>query len=85
MHLWFGETMESNPVNKKPTMIEASKKVMGLMEKITAREIIVRLKESGRKELPTPRQLSQKFRSDPDIESIKSKKTKEPTVFRRLV
>tara|TARA_R100000406_G_scaffold45638_1_gene30650 strand:- start:122 stop:355 length:234 start_codon:yes stop_codon:yes gene_type:complete len=77
--------MESNPVNKKPTMIEASKKVMGLMEKITAREIIVRLKESGRKELPTPRQLSQKFRSDPDIESIKSKKTKEPTVFRRLV
>ena len=83
LHLWFGETMVSqNP--KKPTMYEAAKRVMGLMERLTAREIIIRLKEGGRKELPTPRQLSQKFRSDPEIESFKSKKTKEPTVFRKI-
>ena len=32
---------------------------MGLMEQLTARQIIVRLKDNGRKEVPTPRQLAQ--------------------------
>ena len=36
--------------NKKPTMFEAAKRVMGLMEELTARQIIVRLKDNGRKE-----------------------------------
>ena len=69
---------------KKPTMFEAAKRVMGMFESITARQIIVRLKEGGRKELPTPRQLAQKFRSDPEIEAIKSDKNKAPTIFRRI-
>lgn len=69
---------------KKPTMFEAAKRVMGIFESITAREIIVRLKDGGRKELPTPRQLAQKFRSDPEIEAIKSNKNKAPTIFRRI-
>jgi len=76
--------LEDSPVPKKPTMFEAAKRVMGIMESITAREIIVRLKDGGRKELPTPRQLAQKFRSDPEIESIRSDKNKEPTIFRRI-
>jgi hypothetical protein len=71
-------------IPKKPTMFEASKKVMGLMEDITARQIICRLKDYGRKEVPTPRQLAQKFRSDPDVEAIRSKNKKHPTIFRRL-
>ena len=62
-------------------MFEAAKKVMGVMESLTARQIIVRLKQDGRKEVPTPRQLAQKFRSDPEIESIKSAKKKEPTIL----
>ena len=60
-------------MNKKPTMFEAAKKVMGMMEQLTARQIIVRLKDNGRKEVPTPRQLAQRFRTDQQINVIKSK------------
>ena len=70
--------------NKKPTMCEASKKVMGLMEELTARQIIVRLKDNGRKEVPTPRQLAQRFRTDKDIEVIKSKSKKDETIFLKI-
>ena len=48
--------------SKKPTMFEAAKKVMGVMEDLTARQIICRLKDNGRKEIPTPRQIAQRFR-----------------------
>ena len=63
--------------SKKPTMFEAAKKVMGVMEDLTARQIICRLKDNGRKEIPTPRQLAQ-------IDAIKSKSKKEPTIFHKL-
>ena len=65
-------------------MFEASKKVMGLMEELTARQIIVRLKDNGRKEVPTPRQLAQRFRTDKDIEVIKSKSKKDETIFLKI-
>jgi len=71
--------------NKKPTMFEASKKVMGLMEHLTARQIIVRLKDNGRKEVPTPRQLAQRFRTDQAINVIKSKSKKDETIFQKIV
>ena len=70
--------------NKKPTMFEAAKKVMGIMEELTARQIIVRLKDNGRKEVPTPRQLAQRFRTDEEIEVIKSKSKKEATLFLKI-
>ena len=70
--------------SKKPTMFEAAKKVMGVMEDLTARQIICRLKDNGRKEIPTPRQLAQRFRADPQIDAIKSKSKKEPTIFHKL-
>jgi hypothetical protein len=70
--------------NKKPTMFEASKKVMGLMEHLTARQIIVRLKDNGRKEVPTPRQLAQRFRTDQAIQVIKSKSKKDETIFCKI-
>ena len=70
--------------NKKPTMFEASKKVMGLMEELTARQIIVRLKDNGRKEVPTPRQLAQRFRTDKEIQVIKSKSKKDETIFLKI-
>ena len=65
-------------------MFEASKKVMGLMEELTARQIIVRLKDNGRKEVPTPRQLAQRFRTDKDIEVTKSKSKKDETIFLKI-
>jgi hypothetical protein len=70
--------------NKKPTMFEAAKKVMGMMEELTARQIIVRLKDNGRKEVPTPRQLAQRFRTDEEIEVIKSKSKKDATLFLKI-
>jgi hypothetical protein len=70
--------------NKKPTMFEAAKKVMGMMEEVTARQIIVRLKDNGRKEVPTPRQLAQRFRTDEEIEVIKSKSKKDATLFLKI-
>ena len=66
-------------------MFEAAKKVMGLMEKLTARQIIVRLKDNGRKEVPTPRQLAQRFRTDEEIEVIKSKSKKDETLFLKII
>ncbi len=74
-----------NMKNKKPTMFEASKKVMGLMEELTARQIIVRLKDNGRKEVPTPRQLAQRFRTDQEINVIKSKSKKDETIFQKII
>jgi hypothetical protein len=71
--------------NKKPTMFEAAKKVMGIMEELTARQIIVRLKDNGRKEVPTPRQLAQRFRTDEEIEVIKSKSKKDATLFLKII
>jgi len=71
-------------VNKKPTMFEAAKRVMGVLEELTARQIICRLKDNGRKEVPTPRQLAQRFRTDKEIEVIKSKSKKEETVFYKI-
>jgi hypothetical protein len=69
---------------KKPNMFEAAKKVMGIMEELTARQIIVRLKDTGRKEVPTPRQLAQIFRNDTEIEVIKSPSKKDETLFRKI-
>ena len=54
------------------------------MEELTARQIIVRLKDNGRKEVPTPRQLAQRFRTDKDIEVIKSKSKKDETIFLKI-
>jgi len=65
-------------------MFEAAKKVMGMMEELTARQIIVRLKDNGRKEVPTPRQLAQRFRTDEEIEVIKSKSKKDATLFLKI-
>jgi hypothetical protein len=71
--------------NKKPTMFEAAKKVMGIMEQLTARQIIVRLKDNGRKEVPTPRQLAQRFRTDQQINVIKSRSKKDETIFQKIL
>lgn len=74
----------SETMNKKPTMFEAAKRVMGIMEELTARQIIVRLKDNGRKEVPTPRQLAQRFRTDRQINVIKSKSKKDETIFQKI-
>ena len=66
----------------KPTNFEAAKLVMGLGEKITADQIIGRMMDLGRKEIPTKKAISVKFRTDPDIEVLKSGRS--ATLFIRL-
>ena len=55
------------------------------MEDLTARQIICRLKDNGRKEIPTPRQLAQRFRADPQIDAIKSKSKKGANYFSQII
>ena len=43
-----------------------------------------RLKDTGRKEVPTPRQLAQIFRNDAAIEVIRSASKKDETLFRKI-
>jgi len=66
----------------KPTNFEAAKLVMGLGEQITADQIIGRMMDLGRKEIPTKKAISVKFRTDPDIEVLKSGRS--ATLFIRL-
>ena len=66
----------------KPTNFEAAKLVIGLGEQITADQIIGRMMDLGRKEIPTKKAISVKFRTDPDIEVLKSGRS--ATLFIRL-
>jgi len=42
------------------------------------------LKDNGRKEVPTPRQLAQRFRTDQEINVIKSRSKKDETIFQKI-
>ncbi len=63
----------------KPTNFEAAKSVMKIGEWITADQIICRLLDIGRREMPTKKAIAVKFKTDPDIKIIK--KGREPTLF----
>ena len=80
--------MTPNNKTKKPTMFEAAKKVMGIMEDLTARHLDIinqaDILDTGRKEVPTPRQLAQIFRNDAAIEVIRSASKKDETLFRKI-
>lgn len=67
----------------KPTNFEAAKSVINIGEEITADEIINRLLNRGRREIPTKKSISVKFRNDKSFE-IK-KEGRGPTVFRRIL
>ena len=71
-----------NNAKQETNHVEAAKKVMGLMEQLTARQIIVRLKDNGRKK-STPRQLAQRFRTDQEINVIKSR-SKRMKAFQKI-
>ena len=48
----------------KPTNFEAAKSVIKIGEEITADEIINRMIDMGRREIPTKKSISVKFRND---------------------
>ena len=67
----------------KPTNFEAAKAVIEIGEEITAEEIINRLLNKGRREIPTKKSIAVKFRSDKSF-TIR-KKGRGPTLFKRIL
>jgi|TARA_R110000803_G_scaffold73644_5_gene137513 hypothetical protein len=67
----------------KPTNFEAAKAVILIGEEITADEIINRLLDNGRREIPTKKSIAVKFRNDKCF-TIR-KEGRGPTLFRRIL
>ncbi len=66
----------------KPTNFEAAKSVIQIGEEVTADEIINRLLNIGRREIPTKKSISVKFRNDKSF--TVRKEGRGPTVFKRM-
>ena len=67
----------------KPTNFEAAKAVIQIGEEVTADEIINRLLDKGRREIPTKKSIAVKFRNDKSFEI--SKVGRGPTIFKRIL
>lgn len=68
----------------KPTNYEAAKLMVKIEEEITAKVIIDRLIDKGRKEVPTNRSLAAKLKKDKDFIVVQTNSSKGPTVFKRI-
>tara|TARA_B100000900_G_scaffold300452_1_gene259015 strand:- start:627 stop:848 length:222 start_codon:yes stop_codon:yes gene_type:complete len=66
----------------KPTNYEAAKRMVSVGEKVTAENMVTRLIESRRREIPTKRSLSAKMKKDPDFVTIGA--NRGPTIFQRI-
>ena len=67
----------------KPTNFEAAKAVVSIGEEVTADEIINRLLDLGRREIPTKKSISVKFRNDKCF--VVRKIGRGPTIFKRIL
>ena len=67
----------------KPTNYEAAKILVAVGETITVNQLISRLLDSGRRELPTKRELSARMTKDPEFIVITRFNGNQPTVFMR--
>lgn len=66
----------------KPTNYEAAKRMVSVGEKVTAENMVTRLIESRRREIPTKRSLSAKMKKDPDFVVVGA--NRGPTIFQRI-
>ena len=66
----------------KPTNFEAAKNVIQISEEVTADQIIQRMLESGRREIPTKKSIAVKFRNEKCF--IIRKEGRGPTIFKRI-
>ena len=66
----------------KPTNYEAAKRTVIVGEKVTAENMVTRLIENRRREIPTKRSLSAKMKKDPDFIVIANQHG--PTIFQRI-
>ena len=67
----------------KPKSFESIKAMIEVGEEVTAHELIGRMIDMGRKEIPTKKSLSVKFRNDKHFVIIK--RGREPPIFKRIL
>ena len=66
----------------KPQNYEAAKRTGTVGEEITAENMVERLIDARRREVPTKRSLSAKMKKDKDFIDVETKRG--PTVFKRI-
>jgi len=69
-------------MTSKPTNYEAAKSMVHIGEEVTSANVIDRLIGTGRREVPSRRQLSALMKKDPDF-AVLPRQGKGPIVFRR--
>ena len=66
----------------KPTNFQAAKNVIQIGEEVTADQIIQRMIDGGRREIPTKKSIAVKFRNEKCF--IIRKEGRGPTIFKRI-
>lgn len=67
----------------KPKIFDSIKSMIDVGEEITAEQVIDKLIDMGRKEIPTKKSLSVKFKNDKQFVVIK--RGRSPTIFKRIL
>ena len=67
----------------KPTNYEAAKAMVNIGDEVTSANIIDRLIDTGRREIPSRRQLSALMKKDRDFVIVTRTTKKGPIIFRR--
>lgn len=76
--------MTTKPTRTKPTNYQAAKSMVIVGEEVTSALVIDRLIGTGRREVPSRRQLSALLKKDADFVIIRKNGTKGPTIFMRV-
>jgi hypothetical protein len=70
-------------MNSKPTNYQAAKSMIEIGEEVTSAHVIDRLIQTGRREVPSRRQLSALMKKDTDFLIVRRNGSKGPIVFKR--
>lgn len=67
----------------KPKIFDSIKSMIDIGQEVTAEQVIGKLIDMGRKEIPTKKSLSVKFKNDKQFVVIKQ--ARSPTIFKRIL
>lgn len=67
----------------KPKIFDSIKLMIDIGQEVTAEQVIGKLIDMGRKEIPTKKSLSVKFKNDKQFVVIKQGRS--PTIFKRIL
>ena len=68
----------------KPTSYQAAKSLVAVDEIVTAQNLVDRLIDQGRREIPTKRSLSAQMKMDRDFEAVPVATSRSPAAYRRI-